>query len=187
MTTGFVKRWDSIDPSGFSKEYLGFLENVEAAKKDPNLALEYATEVVRGRFPEGEQAILDAYLNCRSHAVEYARTILKGRWLEFESLVIQNLNAPHPQSYAMAEIVLEYVVNIDLPNGIREEFEPLLAKYPSIAFNYALLVLKRDFPQGEPAMATSVPTLYRYATEVLKGKLPRNLHRIMLADGVKNS
>jgi len=64
---------------------------------DPALAYEYALDVIKGRFPEGEAAIAqDA-----NRAYSYARNILKGRFPEGEAIIAQD-----------ATLAYEYARNI---------------------------------------------------------------------------
>jgi hypothetical protein len=71
---------------------------------------------------------------------------------------------------------------------IKDRWEPaenLLAKHGNLAYDYAKNILKGPFPLGEVAIALSERHGYLYATEIIKGKLPDHMHRIMLANAIK--
>ena len=68
----------------------------------PDLAVDYARDVIKGRWPEAEEMILrpnqyDGMLL----AVEYARDVIKGRWPEAEEKMLRG---------EIHDILLSYVV-----------------------------------------------------------------------------
>lgn len=96
---------------------------------EPETALRYATEVIQGRWPEAEPAILKSpYL-----ASEYAGSVLKARWPEAEATI---------------------------------------ATKPLAALFYARCVLKARWPAGEAAIRSDAGTAFIYAAEVLSGRWP---------------
>jgi hypothetical protein len=62
-------------------------EGEEAIAKNPISSYKYATEVIFSRFPEGEAAISKA----PGYAVDYAINVIGGRWPEAEETLARTL------------------------------------------------------------------------------------------------
>ena len=62
-----------------------------------------------------------------------------------------------------------YAINI---KGRWPEAEPIIAKDPRWAYNYARDVIKGRWPEGEPAIAKDPRWAYFYAADVIKGRWP---------------
>ncbi len=59
------------------------VQQLKSIASDPDYALWYATDVLKGRFPEGEKAIASD----SQHAYWYAKDIIKGRFPEGEPAI----------------------------------------------------------------------------------------------------
>lgn len=117
----------AVSSYNYAKEILKgrFIEGEKAIATDPRYAYLYAIEILRGKFPEGEKAIaIDLH-----YSYWYARDILKGRFIEGEEAI---------------------------------------AADPCQAYEYAKNILKGRFSKGEKAISTDPHYSYLYATEVLK-------------------
>jgi hypothetical protein len=55
--------------------------------KDPSTCLDYAEEVIKGRWPEAEKFILKDAHSC----LKYAEEVIKGRWLEAETVILKDV------------------------------------------------------------------------------------------------
>ena len=71
-----------------------FPEGEEAIAKEPIASYKYATEVIKGRFPEGEPAIATSPW----YAVDYAINVIKGRWPEAEEAIARALKDSSDES-----------------------------------------------------------------------------------------
>ena len=99
-------------------------------------ANEYAKDIVKGRWPEFEEAILNREVASPGWmACIYAREVLKGPWPEAEDIIVEDCMAAC--SYA------EQVLNAPWPKG-----EPAIAKFWGAA-EYAIHVRKARFPEAE--------------------------------------
>ncbi len=129
------------------------LKKREAAlAKDPEIAYEYAQDVLEGPFKLGEPAIAkDA--KC---AYEYARDVLEGPFKLGEPAIAKN-----------AEWAFEYAR--DVLKGPFKLSEPAIARTRSAAYYYAHYILKGPFKLGEPEIAKDAVCAYWYARDVLKG------------------
>lgn len=103
---------------------------------NPKKAYNYALNVIKGRWPEGEATIAKhpmwAYL--------YAKNVIGGRWPEVEPTI-----AKDPGSAVL------YAK--DVIKGRWSEGEHAIAKDPYLAHKYAIDVIKGRFPEGEEAIA----------------------------------
>lgn len=147
----------------------------------PELSLEYAQEVVKGRWPEGEKSIASHATSAMSYAkdiikgrwllgeqaisrhpikaVEYAKDVVGGRWPEAEGTI--------KSSPVAALLYARYVIK-----GRWPEAESMFSSYPGIAVEYARHVIKGRWPEGEEAIATSVNHSLDYAANVVHGRVP---------------
>lgn len=163
-----------------TKEYFAFVEELEEISKSAKKSFDYASK--NGRFPQGEEAILESFKHCKSYAYEYAKSVIKGRWKEFEDIILEFVSKGSKPEYGVTEIVFEYVR--DVVKKEWKEVEPLFASYPNFSFSYALYILKGRFEKGEPAISQNANFAYQYARKVIKGKLPEDMHRQMLAHAI---
>lgn len=103
----------------------------------PDMAYNYAKEVVNGRWVEGEFALAMA----PTWAYQYAKDILKGRWPEAEPYIIKDT--------ASAYLYAKNVIKARWP-----EAEPLMVKSPHSCL-YTLSVIKERWPAAEAVIAKS--------------------------------
>ena len=106
------------------------------AGKDPYRLVEYALDIIHGRWPEAEPAIMKD----PNVAVVYSNRIIRGRWPEAEPAIMKDPNA-----------AMEYS---RLIRGRWPEAEPAIMKDPTAAMNYANEVLRSRWPEAEPVIKT---------------------------------
>lgn len=73
----------------FAKEIIRgpFPEGEEAIAQDATEAVVYARDILKGRFPKGEEIIASS----GSHALMYARDVLKKPWKKGEPAIMSNI------------------------------------------------------------------------------------------------
>jgi hypothetical protein len=128
---------------------------LKAIAKDPWMVYKYATEVIKGRFPEGEVAIAKS----PKWAYYYATDVIKRRFPEGEVVISKD---PYYAYYYATDVIKRR-----FPEG-----EVVISKDPYYAYSYAINVIKGRFPEGEAAIAKSPHMAYYYATDVIKGRWP---------------
>lgn len=111
-----------------------------------NLALTYALNVVRGRWPAGEKKILKS----QDQTLTYAKEALKRRWPEGEKVL---LHPPTNKYVDHASLLKNYAK--DVIKGKWPEAESIIATNGGAAFEYARDVLHGRFPAGEAAITSS--------------------------------
>lgn len=116
----------------------------EFAKKASS-AFKWA-EVIGGRFPEGEKAILNDTGN-KTWAYRYANEIIKGQWKEAEHLFASD----HILAYQYAV----HVLHKRFPEG-----EPAILDSVDRAIQYAAQIIKRPWPELE-AKLTRAPSFVK--------------------------
>jgi len=96
-----------------------YFDGEAAIAKNGNLSLNYAMEVIKGRFEIGEEAISkDA--NC---SIEYARNILKDRFELGEEAISKNTNALYTYHVVLGRIELpEDLHNIMLAHAMNNDY-----------------------------------------------------------------
>lgn len=139
-----------------SKEQLAPILNI--IKNDGHLAYNYAITVIKGRFLEGEAAIIkDA-----THIVSYATEILakdpewpypNGRWPEAESTILK-----HPY------MIITYIMNVRKTQWL--EAEDFIAQDAVASYEYAKKILKHRFEKGESIIIND-PTDPKHRTNCL--------------------
>lgn len=128
-------------------------------KNDTELSYLYARNVVHGRWPDGESAILKKPYSC----FLYAKNIIKGRWPEAEPVIMQDPSATN--SYAQLVIgdrwpeaepiilnsspiwIFWYVENVI--DGRWPEAEPKLIDYPHLSCWYAFDIMCERWYEAE--------------------------------------
>ena len=147
----------------------------------PHLAVDYAREVIKGRFPEGEAAIIQ---NLR-HAYRYAREVIKGRWPELEAIIQKPIDAvnyarevikgrfPEGEAIIAQDPDAAYYYTRDVIKGRWPEGEAAIAQDSDTALHYAYQVIDGRFPEGEAAIAQDPDTAFNYAKDVIKGRWPQ--------------
>jgi len=119
--------------------------------QDPSMAVNYAKNVIKGRWKAAELIIMkDPY-----YAFQYAAEVIKGRWEEAEPYIMKLSNPAY-----------RYAVEI---LGHRwKEAEPIIMKHPFSAYNYARNVIKGRWEEAEPYLMKDTKFAYYYACNILK-------------------
>ena len=127
----------------------------KAVMKSPRRAIEYALDVINGRWPEAEPYIMkDPYC-----AYEYALLVIKDRWPEAEENILKD-----PASAAL------YAVNIIEDRW--PEAEPIIMNKPNAALSYAHKAIKGRWPEAEEVILKEPSAAVLYAADVIKGRWP---------------
>lgn len=138
-----------------------------------NQIKKYAKNVLKGRFPRGEEIILGKVRSSRGNnaansAIDYASEVIQGRWQELETLLIENSDAENTQS------MIDYANKV--VRGRWDAFEQYLDKInPSTITSYAKVVVEgKGWPEGDAEMIRRADSneLYEYAKDVKKGEWP---------------
>ncbi len=130
-------------------------EVMEVIAKDPEVAYEYARDIIKGRWPEAEPTISsDPWA-----ASMYATNVIKGRWPEAEPTIMTDPGVA--QLYA-----------INVIKGRWPEAEPTISSDPWAASIYAINVIKGRWPEAEPTISSDPQNALTYAVYVIKGRWP---------------
>lgn len=124
-------------------------------------AINYAVNIMRGRWPAAEKKILERPHN----AVKYARNCIKGEWIEAEPIIATD-----------ADSAVSYAINVlqgPFPNA-----DATIAKDSYNSYLYAKLVLKHRFPEGEPVLLNEYGNGVKYATDVMEQRWPELEERL---------
>lgn len=70
-------------------------------------------------------------------------------------------------------------------NRLSPEEEEIIKKDPLFTFLYIREIIKERWKEAEETLINSVACLYGYAVDVIKGKLPENLHNFMILRGIE--
>lgn len=111
-------------------------------------AVEYASTILRARWPDLEKELLAR--KTASYALEYAYSVIRARWPELEQKMLANPDASSAVSYC-----------ISLLRGPWPAMENTISQEPKASYDYAVQVLKAPWPKGEPAISTN-PTCKRW-------------------------
>jgi hypothetical protein len=106
----------------------------------------YATEVIKGRFPQGEPAIAQS----PATSYYYAAEVIKGRWSEGEEAIAKD--AYFAYQYAL------WVIKDRFPEG-----EKIISQDSIHAYYYAKNVIKGSWLEGEASISESPEFSYYYA------------------------
>jgi hypothetical protein len=164
----------------------------KAVLSNPWMCCLYAEEVIKGRWKEAERIILACPYS--EPCAIYAKTVIRGRWKQAEPVILRDIHA-----------AWDYVINV--VQGRWRKAEALFATDARIAAYYASLINQR-FTTAEKIIATDELAaqkyaddvlahpwdpkvailcpqwLYLYARDVIKGKLPEEMHNRMITFGV---
>jgi hypothetical protein len=132
-------------------------EAEDVIMNDPEVSYEYARDVLKGRWLEGEKNILE--LEDPDIIINYAREIIKGRWTEGEKIILEIGDPFRILEYAQRVIKGRWTEGEKI---ILETGDPSAGISPPLY--YSFYILKKRWPDMEPY-------LYKY----------RNTH-----DGNKN-
>jgi hypothetical protein len=132
--------------------------------ESPENAYNYALLTVKGRWPEGEEIILQS--GKPWVITNYAKNIIKGRWPEGEAAILK-LDDKERDRWAK-----DYAVEVI--KGPWPEAEKIIAKDPTSAFFYARDALKKRWRPAETAIIKEGDprSVKSYATQVIKGRWP---------------
>lgn len=100
------------------------------AGKDPSTCLDYAEEVINGRWIEGEKIIKTD----PQAAYHYAKDVVKGRWIEAEKVILKD-----------DDLCFVYALNVVL--GRWEEYERVIIDDPYRCYQYARGVINGRLPE----------------------------------------
>jgi len=128
-------------------------ERLRATVEIPRLALAYAIDVIKGRWPEAEPCIMKD----SDAAGAYALDVIKGRWREAEPYIMKN-----------PEVALAYAK--DVIKGRWPEAEPIIMKLLEIVPWYAKDVIKGRWREAEPYIMEDPRLAVGYAKDVIKGR-----------------
>ena len=117
----------------------------------PDSAIQYAVDVIKGRWPEAESSIM----NNPYAAMSYAAYVIKGRWPEAESIIMKDPLA-----------AMEYAR--DVIKGRWPEAESRIMENPLAAMEYARDVIKRRWPEAESIIMKDSYAAAMYSVHVLK-------------------
>jgi len=143
-----------------------FSQAEKTIMKNISKALDYARDVIGGRWPEAEPEIIKNVWS----AVEYAREVIRGRWPEAEPEIMKNIG-----------VVVTYAR--DVIGGRWPEAEPEIMKNIGVAVTYARDVIGGRWPKIEPAALEDAKTAAWYAVNVIGGRWPKAEPEIMKDPG----
>lgn len=167
------------------RDYYNYNSVLPIILKDPHFAYQYARDVVKGRWPEAEPYILkDA-----PASFWYAGDIIKGRWKRAEKLyektsitgiiivrgliLMINFFKYHNSVLNKEELKpqLEQLSN----RGVSQEYTydlvlPIIKQKPFYSYEYARVIIKGRWPEGEPIIMKSPLCSYVYAKNVIQGR-----------------
>jgi hypothetical protein len=148
-----------------SQDYFNFLHSLE---NDPNFCYNYLEKnSFNKKHPTYEQCLKTISKDAKV-ALRTAEKIIKGRFELAEPTISNDAHS----AYWYAKDVIK---------GKWEAGEPGIAGDSKYSFDYASNVLRGRFILGEPSIAKDEYLSYKYATEIVMGKLPEEMHNIMLA------
>jgi hypothetical protein len=152
-------------PINYKFELVDFLAPVTGISKENShsLALQYALEVVEGRWPEGEEAIGKDAQSALDYAIMLKETGIMDRWPEGEEVISK-----------VSDIALQYA--LEVVEGRWPEGEEAIGKDAQSALDYAIMLKENGimdrWPAGEEAISKNGDTGYQYARNVLEGRWP---------------
>jgi hypothetical protein len=132
--------------------------------KDPRLAVRYAKDVIKGRWPEAEKwmGVTDLH-----SAISYAADVLKQRWPTLEEALLNQTT-----DYNTVYNIILYINRVI--KGRWLEAEPLIVKDTNAMLRYAEKYVRGPWPEVEQTILRSnSETIFAYITRVLKGPWPR--------------
>jgi hypothetical protein len=134
--------------------------------QDVNLSVDYAIDVVKGRWPAAEPALLDSVRKGNYYGqgspIKYAAKAIGGRWPELEKAL---------ESTGNAHMMLEYVLTV-----VKERvpsMEPSIINTPDQAVRYAASCIKGRWPEAEDKIVAVAQAATAYAKNVLGQRWPR--------------
>ena len=159
-------------PAKVKFKIVDLLAPVSGVRKEssPVLAYQYARDVVKGEWPEGEKVLAE---NPR-WATSYACDVIKGRFPKGELAI----SADTESAYLYAEMLyLKHTFSYDKEKYRWPEGEKIISQNPKYALRYAKKVIGGRWPEAEETIATSACTerpnyACMYAIDVINGRWP---------------
>jgi len=115
---------------GLDKKHPTYARCLNTISKDPKIALDTASKIIKGRFEIAEEAISKSSV----HSYFYARDILKGRFALGESAIATD-----------AKVSYDYARHVVM--GRFELGEIAMAEDEDIAYHYATDIIKGELPE----------------------------------------
>jgi hypothetical protein len=143
--------------------------------KDPGYSYIYAKHIMKGPWPLCEPAIsTNDYWKQR-----YQELVLKGRpWTGLdqkvdEAIDLKSLVSDPTKLKTHDTHISPHDALVKLRDGETDEYlVRAVAKSAQCSYDYAILVLRKPFPLGEPAIAKDSAFAYLYSRYVLEGPFP---------------
>ena len=187
----------------FSKYVVGRCPELEKSIiTNYKVAKEYVEEMNISQWPEFEKYILE-FSEDPHDLYDYASN-LDGRWDEFEKRILEmkytedlprvivNYCCLHKFAFKEAEEIIKKNVDLiveyarDVLDSRWKEAEPNVLKSMDDAEEY-LRIFNFRWPEYEHKIRNKPKRILSYAKEIIKGKLPDELHNRMLILGLKNN
>jgi hypothetical protein len=168
---------------------LAFAEQILLSNTSPSTWLFYITNTGRGRWPKLEEKLLESYpwRNSRE-ANRYAEEVIKGRWQKLEAKILTGHVTDHDALCYTRDVVKKRWPALEAHLFRRDGRSRRLMElvdYATIVVQGRWNKLEQEF-LSSPRSA-SVGVLYRYASKVVQGRLPENLHNLMTMKGLEDS
>jgi len=152
-----------------------FAKQEQNIAKYANLAYTYARDIIGGRWPPAESAILKA--KSFEIAIYYAKEVIGGRWPEAENFImtsrvglltylkeiIKGDRWPEAESRFASES--SRLAVLYARNNVKKrwpEGEDSIIKDPMSAAEYAVSVLKKPWPEAEKTIISSLSAMEQY-------------------------
>jgi hypothetical protein len=170
-----------------------FNEGIPRTMKNPNGAAIYATQFIKGRWPEAEPYIMKD----PTAAVNYAANVIKGRWPEVEPYIMKDPTTavfyaanvikgrwPEAEDIIMKDIDSASDYSDEVIKGRWKEVEPYIMKDPKASTYYAINVIKGRWPdeitkdgenlreKAENIIIKEPQYAFQYAKDMIKGRWP---------------
>lgn len=130
-------------------------------------AYQFATDIIKGPFPEGEHVIAKV----PEVAKNYAYAVVKGRWPKCEQAMLGQAN-PKTIWYYIKNSVKEPWPEAEEILATTMEKPHWAGHRGSFAYHYAYEILERRWPEGENRIMKSVDSTIAYAENVIKDRWP---------------
>jgi len=148
----------------------------------PGVAVRYAKQILKGRFPAAEETIAKDTRN----AIRYAAHIIKGRFPAAEPKILEDI-----------QHIYTYIDDVLAPQERWPEFEEMMEAdkieentydmyarkqdLANLSVKYAFEVIKGRWPKAEYIILRSANASVRYAQHVLQQRWPK-LEKIILSN-----
>lgn len=171
---------------------LEIAEQIMLRETWPQVWLEYIKKTSRGRWPAAEAKLLKRFpRNCCREARRYAEEVIQGRWRKLEEKILAG-----PGTRQSNREVLLYTRDV-----VKQRWDALerhllercrkggglleCVEYASIVMQGRWTKLEQEFLDNPDTVSAEV--LYRYACNVVEGRLPEKLHNLMTMKGMMDS